>query len=125
MIDVQTQPNSVVKGSSSNKKEYYIKYSKAIIKVRENNKVTKLACNLPLHTEELDNLNKSYMVANHIVYLYSNVLADNVEIIEVSIKLSNNRIVLYEVSGNKYLNLKKISFDSDQTLDKNMEGLLV
>ena len=54
-----------------------------------------------------------------------NVLADNVEIIEVSIKLSNNRIVLYEVSGNKYLNLKKISFDSDQTLDKNMEGLLV
>lgn len=102
----------------------YIKYSKAIIKIKENNRTTKLSCNIPLHCDDIRDLNTAFMIANSIIYLYSTLLnVNNLSIIEISIKLSNNRIAIYSVRNNKILNLKNIVFKNDISLSQNIEGI--
>jgi len=101
------------------KSNRYIKYSKAIIRIKEDDRVTKLNVSIPIKTDSIRELDQADNIAKHLIHLYSILLDPEVQILELSLKLSGNRIALYGIENNNKVFLKSITFKTKNVIDKS------
>lgn len=91
------------------KEKQYVKYTKVILKVK-NNGIQKIGCNLPVEEDELINEQHADALVRQVLLLYSSILTKDIQITEISIKMSNYRIATFNVVNNVTPYLKSIYY---------------
>lgn len=92
------------------KEKRYVKYTKVILKVKNNGIVSKIGCNLPVEEDELINEQHADALVRQVLLLYSSILTKDIQITEISIKMSNYRIATFNVVNNVTPYLKSIYY---------------
>lgn len=92
------------------KEKQYVKYTKVILKVKNDGIVSKIGCNLPVEEDELVNEQHADMLVRQVLLLYSSILTKDIQITEISIKMSNYRIATFNVVNNVTPYLKSIYY---------------
>jgi len=92
------------------KEKQYVKYTKVILKVKNNGIVSKIGCNLPVEEDELINEQHADALVRQVLLLYSSILTKDIQITEISIKMSNYRIATFNVVNNVTPYLKSIYY---------------